>query len=62
MGVTMSTYTLHLGGLPALTVQSVNNIIEGLYSDASKNPSIVLNKIVYDSLTEDQIGQIVSKG
>lgn len=62
MGVTMTTYTLHLGGLPALTVQSINNIIEGLYSDASKNPTIVFNKVIFDSLTEDQKAQIVSKG
>lgn len=61
-GVTMRTYTLHLGGLPSLTSQSVNNIIDGLYTDPGKNPTIVFNKTVYDSLTEDQIANTVAKG
>lgn len=61
-GVTMRTYTLHLGGLPSLTSQSVNNIIDGLYTDPGKNPAIVFNKTVYDSLTEDQIANTVAKG
>lgn len=61
-GVTMSTYTLHLGGLPSLTSQSVNNIIDGLYTDPGKNPAIVFNKTVYDSLTEDQMAYTVAKG
>lgn len=62
MGVSMSTYSLNLGGLTALTSQSVDNIIEGLYNDPSKNPSITFSKVVYDALTEDQISKIVSKG
>lgn len=58
----MRTYSLHLGGLPSLTSQSVNNIIDGLYTDPGKNPTIVFNKTVYDSLTEDQIANTVAKG
>lgn len=61
-GVTMRTYTLHLGGLPSLTSQSVNNIIDGLYTDPGKHPAIVFNKTVYDSLTEDQIANTIAKG
>lgn len=51
----------NLSQLPALTSQSVNNIIDGL-AVTDKNLIIKLHQTVYNSLTEDQKSQITSKG
>nr|DAZ42982.1 MAG TPA: protein of unknown function DUF285 [Caudoviricetes sp.] len=52
---------LNLSNLPALTNQSINNVIDGLYA-TDENLIIKFHQTVYNSLTEEQKSQITSKG
>lgn len=56
-----SDFNLDLSKLPALTTQSIDNVINGLYP-TDNNLIIQLNETVYNSLTEEQKSQITSKG
>lgn len=51
----------NLSNLPVLTSQSVDNVIDGLYT-TDKNLIIIFHQTVYNSLTEEQKSQITSKG
>lgn len=61
IGKSTNIEILNLSNLPVLTSQSVDNVIDGLYT-TDRNLIIKFHQTVYNSLTEEQKSQITSKG